>query len=192
MAEQNLTARALSLRAGASADLVRNWQRARDAGQRWSPRVAAAQSVAQVLGVPLHELYGARAEDFDIQRVPIVAWVAAGPLVAPEYVSAEALVGYCSAVGLPDGDWIAFKVEGSSMNRISPPESVIFVNRAERNLVPNACYVVADHDGSATYKRYRPNPPRLEPVSTEDHHAPIIVDNTPQVIGRVRRTVLDM
>lgn len=192
MAKQELTARSLSLKAGHSADLVRNWQRAREAGKRWSPRVAAAQSVAHTLGVPVHDLYGGRAEDFDIQRVPLVAWISAGALATHDHVGDDALLGYCNAVGLPNGDWIAFRVEGSSMNRISPPESVIFVNRTERNLVPNACYVVADHDGSATYKRYRPDPPRLEPVSTEDAHAPIIVDNAPQVIGRVRRTVLDM
>jgi phage repressor protein C with HTH and peptisase S24 domain len=94
---------------------------------------------------------------------------------------------------LPKGDWIALRVDGSSMDRISPPESIIFVDRSDKNLVANALYVIDDGEGNATYKRYRPGPPpRFEPVSTEVEHEPIYFDNEPHIIGRVRRSVLNM
>ena len=79
------------------------------------------------------------------------------------------------------------------MNRISPHDSVIFVNRRERQLVPNACYIIGDGNGGATYKRYRP-PNIWEPVSTNPAHKPIVLapGEDPDIIGRVRKTVLTM
>lgn len=78
------------------------------------------------------------------------------------------------------------------MDRISPPDSMIIVNRRDKRLVANACYVIADGDGGATYKRYRPDPMRFEPVSTNPAHEPMFPDHEPTIIGRVRRTILDM
>lgn len=78
------------------------------------------------------------------------------------------------------------------MDRISPPGSKILVNRREKRLVPNACYVIADENGAATYKRYRPDPVRFEPVSTVPDHEPFFPENEPVIIGRVRRSILEM
>jgi SOS-response transcriptional repressor LexA len=122
--------------------------------------------------------------------IPLLSWVSAGAMSRDD-VGDEAL-GVLDIGHLPDGDWIALRVEGDSMDRISPPESVILVNRKDRRLVANACYVVSDISGNATYKRYRPNPPRFEPVSTNPVHEPIYPDNEVPVVGRVRRTILDM
>lgn len=127
-----------------------------------------------------------------VRRVPVISWVSAGPLADRSDGCHVDVIDSVSATELPDGDWIGFRVEGTSMDRISPPGSVILVNRRERQLVPNACYVIADANGAATYKRYRPDPARFEPVSTEDGHTTIFPDNTPQIIGRVRRTALEL
>jgi phage repressor protein C with HTH and peptisase S24 domain len=98
------------------------------------------------------------------------------------------------AADLPPGDWIALEVKGDSMDRISPPESVIFVNRSERRLVPNACYIIQDGEGGATYKRYRQSPVRFEPVSTNSAHEAIYPDgdNMPIIFGRVYRSMINM
>lgn len=123
--------------------------------------------------------------------VPLVSDVSAGSLMRDD-VSDEAL-GTVEVSGLPDGDWIALKVSGDSMDRISPPESIIFVNRWDTALVPNACYVIDDGEGNATYKRYRPGPPpRFEPVSVNSAIEPIFFENEPKIIGRVRRSMINM
>lgn len=123
-------------------------------------------------------------------EVPVLSMVSAGALIQHQFQDEHRQL--LRVVGLPDGDWIALEVTGTSMDRISPPGSLILVNRRETQLVPNACYVIADEDGAATYKRFRPDPMRFEPVSTEAGHEAIFPENDPVVIGRVRRTVLDM
>ncbi len=123
-------------------------------------------------------------------RIILVSSVSAGALLRDD-ISDEAL-GSVSAPDLPPGDYIALRVEGTSMDRISPPDSVIIVNRADKRLVANACYVIADEDGTATYKRYRPGPDRFEPVSTFDEHKTIFPDHEPTIVGRVKMTMLEM
>lgn len=125
-----------------------------------------------------------------IVTVPLLTWISAGAMMR-EDVSDEAL-GDLLVSDLPPGDWIALKVVGDSMDRISPPESTIFVDRKDKELVPNALYVIADEEGNATYKRFRPGPPRrFEPVSVNTAHEPIIPDRDPVIVGRVKRSVLD-
>jgi phage repressor protein C with HTH and peptisase S24 domain len=124
--------------------------------------------------------------------VPLLSWVSAGEMLSQDIQDVE--IGQVMAMGLnPRGDWIALRVQGTSMDRISPPESVVFVDRRDKRLVPNACYVIEDHAGQASYKRYRPGPPaRFEPVSTDSQHTPIFFNHEPVIVGRVRRTLLDM
>lgn len=103
------------------------------------------------------------------------------------------IIGEADAADLdPKGQWIALRVDGDSMDRISPPGSLIFVNLADRRLVTNACYIITNADGEATYKRFRASPPRFEPVSTNPAHEPIFPDGEPVVLGRVRRSIIDM
>jgi SOS-response transcriptional repressor LexA len=127
---------------------------------------------------------------------PLISWVNAGGLKTPDVVLELGEEKLAYAHGLdPKGAWIALQVEGDSMDRISPPESIIFVDRNDRRLVPNACYVIADAEGGqATYKRFRPSPDRWEPVSTNSEHEPVFVEKgrEPVIVGRVRKTLLSM
>lgn len=151
-------------------------------------------AIAQALGVGVHELdpaYSPDAEGIPTLNIPLLAWVSAGSMMR-EDVSDEA-IGSMRVADLPaSGDWIALKVVGDSMDRISPPDSVIFVNRKDKRLVPNACYVIADDEGSATYKRFRTSPMRFEPVSTNKDLEPIFPDHDPFIVGRVRRSMIEM
>ncbi len=123
--------------------------------------------------------------------VPYLAWVSAGAMIRDD-IADEAL-GLIRVADLPaSGDWIALKLSGDSMDRISPPDSIIFVDRSDRNLVPNGCYVISDVEGNATYKRYRSGPMHFEPVSTNPQHEPIFPDNDPIIVGRVRRSIVDI
>ncbi len=123
-------------------------------------------------------------------EVPLLSWVSAGDLLRDDVV--DEILGTVRLDDLPPGDWIALRVQGDSMDRISPPESIILVNRGDKVLVPNACYVIEDQDGNATYKRYRPNPARFEPVSANKDLDAIFIENEPIIVGRVRRSILDM
>lgn len=124
-------------------------------------------------------------------EVPIISWISAGAMTRGDAVDAS--LGILQIASLEPGDWIALRVQGDSMDRISPPDSIIVINRSDKNLVPNGCYVISDETNNATYKRYRPGPPkRFEPVSTNPQHEPIFFDNSPLIVGRVRRTILEM
>lgn len=138
---------------------------------------------------------GDKSEDAaEPMRVPLISWVSAGGLVLPDYVP-DGLdnVPFVYAPDLdPNGDWIALRVDGRSMDKISPHDSIIFVNRKERTLVPNACYIIGDGNGGATYKRFRP-PNILEAVTTKPENYPSMTfTQEPDIIGRVRKTVLSL
>jgi phage repressor protein C with HTH and peptisase S24 domain len=127
-------------------------------------------------------------------RARLISWVSAGALLQPDISPDIEDAPWVYAPDLdPDGDWVALRVDGDSMNRISPHDSIIFVNRKDRRLVPNACYIIGDGEGGATYKRYRP-PNTWEPVSTNKAHKPFVLPEgtSPDIIGRVKKTILSM
>lgn len=131
-------------------------------------------------------------EPATVTDVPRVSWVSAGQLVEQDQVTDLANYPTEAAIDLPEGEWICLEVEGNSMNKISPPESLIFVNLKDKRLVPNGCYVVCDETGAATYKRYRPNEkPPFQPASYEDV-APPKFQGAVSVVGRVRRSIINM
>lgn len=126
-----------------------------------------------------------------IRQMPMISTVAAGQLADPsapiegEFITLE--IG-----GLPAGDYFATTVEGDSMDRISPPGSIIVVDRSDRDLLPGRRYVFARR-GKTTFKRYERDPvPRLVPESTNPSHDQIFPrsDEEWDVVGRVRMTML--
>jgi transcriptional regulator with XRE-family HTH domain len=145
------------------------------------------RKMAEALGVAPSELI----EQRPVSDVPILSWVSAG-MMARDDVQQD-VIGEIRMSDLdPRGDWVALRVEGDSMDRISPPGSLILVDLTDKALVPNACYIITDGDSRAAYKRFRSNPARFEPVSTNPSHEPIFPDGEPAVIGRVRRSLIDM
>jgi SOS-response transcriptional repressor LexA len=94
---------------------------------------------------------------------------------------------------LGPGDYFALAVRGDSMDRISPENSIILVNRRETSLLPDRAYIFSVR-GEATYKLWKPKPPRLDPYSTNPANQPIFVEGRQKllVVGRVRRTLLDL
>jgi SOS-response transcriptional repressor LexA len=179
---------ALAAAIGTSKQNVARW-----AAQERKLPMEWAEKIARYLDVFLTSLLVPQAGPLG---APLISWVSAGALKAPSVVIEldDAKMAYIHGLD-PKGDWIALEVEGDSMDRISPPESIIFVNRKDRRLVTNACYVIADAEGGeATYKRFRANPDRWEPVSTNPEHEPVFVrkGREPVIIGRVRKTLLSM
>ncbi|MHC5307539.1 S24 family peptidase [Bartonella sp. LJL80] len=131
-------------------------------------------------------------EVYDIQPVPLISWISAGEMTEQDSVTNLSDYPVIETVNLPEGEWIALRVDGPSMNKISPPDSIIFVNTRDRRLVANGCYVIADETGKATYKRHRPTEtPPWQPASYENIDPPKL-EGAIKVIGRVRRSVIDM
>lgn len=127
--------------------------------------------------------------------VPHISWVSAGNLAAADGIGRAEIkdAPRISLPGLaPDGEWIALTVKGDSMDKVSPPDSVIFVNLKDRRLVENACYVIAEETGEATYKRYRKGV--FGPASMNKKLKPIKPKSgvAIHIIGRVRRSLLSM
>lgn len=127
-----------------------------------------------------------------IRRMPIISSVAAGRLADPStQIRGEHQTIEIS--GLPPGDYFATRVRGTSMNRVSPPGSLIIVNRADRELIRGRRYIFARR-GETTYKRFETEPLRLEPETFDPEGNPIIFPKSEEeweVIGRVRMTVVD-
>lgn len=172
-------------------------------GQTDTPPIEVLTKYAKAFRVPVEHIafgggFASPAPAFPAASQPatisvtLVSWVSAGGFTERDGVTSSDALDTLRIADIKPGQWIALRVEGDSMDRISPPESVILVDMADRKLVPNACYVIASEDGSATYKRYRPSPDRFEPVSVNAEHEPIFPNGAIRVIGRVRRTMLDM
>jgi SOS-response transcriptional repressor LexA len=126
---------------------------------------------------------------------PLISWVSAGALIAPDVpVDDDSYAIILREPGLdPRGDWIALRVEGDSMYRVSPHGSIIFVNRKSRKLIARHFYVIGDGEGGATYKRFMP-PNTWEPYSTNPKHEAFVLKpgQEPDIIGRVEHTKLNL
>ncbi|MGV2128101.1 LexA family protein [Agrobacterium vitis] len=161
--------------------------------------VATGKKYAKAFGVSFEWLYFGKGqpEDIDIEPVsvtdvPLISMVSAGQLLDHEGITDLSDFPVIAALDLPEGSWIALRVEGDSMNRVSPNGSIIFVNRKDKRLSHNGCYVIADETGAATYKRYRQGEdPPFQPYSTTVMEPPHLT-GVVKVVGRVRRSIIDL
>jgi SOS-response transcriptional repressor LexA len=191
LAELNMSAREASIRTTGKPEFLRPVL----AGA--NPRIDNLEKLAHVLDVSITWLVMGEGEKERFKdpthyvEVPLISWVSAGKMSFPDVSE-----GQLSTVMMPNldptGDWIALHVVGDSMDRISPPDSIIFVDRNDKALVPNACYVISNGDGEATYKRFRSSPMRFEPVSTNPAHQAIYPTREPLIVGRVKKSTIDM
>jgi len=156
-------------------------------GRRPTPPGAFLDKLATALGTTAATLAG----ESTAVLIPVISTVAAGQLADPE----TQITGDFPTItlsGLEPGDYFATEVEGTSMNRISPPGSTIIVNRRETELIRGRRYIFSRR-GKTTYKKYETNPARLEPETTDPEANPTIFPRSDDewiVIGRVRVTLL--
>ena len=130
----------------------------------------------------------------DYAEVPLLSWVSAGRLADGHSQIPVEDVPLLAFADLGRGDYFALKVSGDSMDRVSPEGSVIVVNRADRTLVSGKPYVFFAPGEGASYKLWHADPPYLMPYSTNPANEPLFIKRKRDftVIGRVRRTVLDL
>ena len=130
-----------------------------------------------------------------VSLVPLLDYVSAGKLTSPMSQIPVEDVPLLAFADLGRGEFFALRVDGDSMDRISPEGSVIVVNKSDRSLIPGKPYVFSRR-GEATYKLWRPDPPRLTPYSINPAHEPLFVKTKREaegmIVGRVKRSVLDL
>lgn len=126
--------------------------------------------------------------------VPKIDFVTAGKLKNPTSQIPVEDVPLLAYADLGRGEYFALTVEGDSMDRVSPEGSTIIVNKSDRQLVNGKCYVFS-HRGETTFKMWQAGEnPHLAPFSTNPANKPIFFKRKSdlEVIGRVKRTVLDL
>ena len=137
--------------------------------------------IAKVLQVSVSELLAENASG--IRMLPVIGQVSAG--------------NWREAVGDPIGHVpiasesvgphaFALKPLGDSMNLLVNEEGYAIVDPDRRELVPGKVYAFRNEHGETTCKRYVDNPPRLEPMSSNPEHKPMLLgEEAIVVIGRV-------
>lgn len=127
-------------------------------------------------------------------KVPLLDMVSAGKLTEPRSQIPVEGVPLLAFADLGRGDFFALTVQGDSMDRVSPEGSVIVVDQSDKTLVPGKPYVFWHHLEGTTYKYWQPDPDRLEPSSWNHANKAIFIKKKRDfgVVGRVRRTVLDL
>jgi len=144
----------------------------------WAKRFADAFKVhpAEIMG-------GENATLFQISSrpIPVIGRVAAGHW-------REAIQDTTDFITAPVAAPRAFglTVDGDSMDLVTPEGSTVLIDPDDADLRDGSYYVVLNGDGEATFKRYRADPSRLEPCSSNPNHTPIILGRQPFTItGRV-------
>jgi len=183
------SARRASLDGGLTPDAIRNVLRAKSR----NPRRDTLEGIARGLDWTMEELLeltpasNVSHTEAPICEVPLISWVAAGALAETSDPYAVGDAEEFVPVTHKRRTLIALRVNGASMNRVAPEGSTIIVDYADKSLVSGQYYVVKV-GGEATFKRYRADPPRLEPDSTE-HFDTVFIDRETDVVGRVIQVI---
>ena len=131
----------------------------------------------------------------ELTMVPLVDTLPPDRLAAPMSPIEDDVLRQIQFAGLGRGNFIALTVKGDAMDRCSPEGSIILIDRADRQLISGKPYVFSVR-GETTFRLFRSPPPRLQPHSWSAVHEPRFLKGIEEaenyVIGRVKRTVLDL
>jgi repressor LexA len=118
-------------------------------------------------------------------EIPIIGLIAAGNWREAIQSSDE----YIAAVDAKP-HMFALRIDGDSMDRIAPEGAFVSIDPTRPTLSDGALYAVQNGEGEATIKQFRRSPDRLEPLSTNPIHKPIMLGTEPiTIIGRATSVV---
>lgn len=138
-------------------------------------------SIAAALGVRPGDLLGEATSVLPMRMVPLVGRIAAGNW-AEAVEDAQGMVP--APVGGPNA--FALRPDGDSMDLIVGPDAYIVVDPDDFELRDGRVFAMKNGDGETTFKKFRMEPPRLEPCSSNPAHKPIPLGREPlTTIGRV-------
>ncbi|HEX2594786.1 MAG TPA: XRE family transcriptional regulator [Rhizomicrobium sp.] len=139
--------------------------------------------IAKALDVAPGDIVDGAPKHKPVTMVPLLGRIAAGSW--KEAVAAGDPEAWLPAPGsgpnafglIPDGD---------SMDLVVGPNSMIVVDPDQFELLDGRIYAIQNGEGESTFKRFRSDPPRLEPCSSNPMHKEIVLGREPfTVIGRV-------
>ena len=143
-----------------------------------------AHKFAEALEVDARELIegaGPMRDQLLVRHVPVIGLVAAGnwrEAIGDTDEYTMSAVGGKNTFGL--------RVSGDSMDKIVPDGSIVLVDPDQSDLHDGRYFVVQNEEGDATFKQYRADPARLEPVSSNSEHQTLLLGRSPfKVVGRV-------
>lgn len=185
-----------------SKDTIRNWKRAAEKPGKAGANLRTVAAVADVLGTNVTwlvegigpEVGPSLSDRGQVVPIPVLSMVSAGRMRTREGVTPAEVERWIHVDDLPKGDWVALTVDGDSMNRVAPDQSMILVNRADSSLIDGRYYVFGLPTGDTTFKVFKRDPMRLQPFSTNPDHMslPLDDDGDVYVFGRVRRVIQDV
>jgi SOS-response transcriptional repressor LexA len=115
--------------------------------------------------------------------VPLIGTISAGEWQLA-VSNPDAWVPVVDRVGGPR--CFALRPKGDSMNQLADEDSYIVIDPDQNTLENGRIYAVRNESGEALFKRFLLDPPRLEPMSTNEEHSAIPLGQEPfTVIGRV-------
>ncbi len=192
-AKLGMSQQALALKVGMGQGNVSDWERGKYTPSRsLLPHLAKALHVSVIwleFGLqPTESRDSVSQPTRPLTMVPVISWVEAGSFA--DVTTVYPIENAEDFVPVPEACETCFAliVAGDSCNREFAEGSVIVVNYAKKELVDRKFYVFRNGSG-VTLKRYRANPPRLEPYSTNPSHETIYPSAGFEVVGQVKYSV---
>lgn len=133
------------------------------------------------------ELLELKPESRDVRAVPVIGLISAGTWA--EAIQQPIGRTYASKGGRRS---FALRVDGDSMDLLVMPGANVIVDPDDTDLMDGKAYAVMNEGGEATFKRYRAEPARLEPASSNPKHKTISVGRGGfTIIGRAVQATRD-
>jgi transcriptional regulator with XRE-family HTH domain len=183
----------LAARLSVSQPTVANWE----TGVH-DPRQLMLAKIAKVLDVNLAWLSSGERSSVERDKHPAAAYLRRGlhhvPLIPEENILLmldpqnhdvhEMAIDYIPVTSGND-TLFAFFANDPAMNLSFPRNTLVVVDYSRRSPVDGNNVLLRMEDGTALLRRWRNDPPRLEPYSTDPSHETLYVDELKDVIGIV-------
>lgn len=149
----------------------------------WAQKAADAMQVAlsDILGISMKPALAQMPGDGALRMAPLIGEVSCGNWRE----AVEQPIGYVPSL---DGgpNTFALRAVGDSMDKIVPDGGMVGVDPDQLDLLDGRAYIVRNDTGETTAKRYRSNPARLVPASSNPNHQEIAIGRDGfGVIGRI-------
>lgn len=116
-----------------------------------------------------------------VRSVPVIGQVAAGSWREAVQEPLDVMAAPVSGQNV-----FGLRVDGDSMDTVAGAGSIVLVDPDQLSLRDGRYYVVMNGDGETTFKQFRADPARLEPLSSNPEHRTIDLGQSPYtVVGRV-------
>lgn len=150
------------------------------------PKLEWITRIADALDVDAAELaFSKPVSSGRLEMMPVIGMIAAGNW-REAVQSTDEFVPVVNA----KPHMFVLRIDGDSVDRVAPDGSYVSIDPTNPELVEGGLYAVQNGAGEATLKRFRRNPDRLEPDSTNKAHKPIPLGREPiTIIGRATTVI---